>query len=797
MVTVADPFQISILDIVPTSMGSVLDKVYQSGTTPANQVLLSCTSDTDEVTVSFEVEGGADGWQPTVTIEGVECTNLSQIATDLRRFEGSCDVVVPITKVLQAVTATQEVASVAFTRSLDRPAILSVQWDNQGTVNPGDVYPDTDAGWWGAARGQAAFANNNNMKVSGTCETNATHVYIKDAGATNGQGLQGPYAVDAGVFDSTTAAGLASVKAGSGNNSTAHLVVYAVWAGTDGDDFDSETDQTAETVILDNDAPVLGSDSYDYNLGAKPSPNALRDGGTCEVTCSASDYTDVEYECTEGSDLVPTSATTYQLDKVWTHNLAYQKWWDDTDGTNARLKAFKDTNGLDTTKTFIIGMEIDADFTVVYPGSQVCLGSEDAFIITGSAGASTNVTGVRFNSQSHSDAIRTAQGGIDTLSGGNWTMNETARASGIGGSFTPIAAYGYIEVYVGSWRTSREKRTDNTIQGDTDTVPTFANEAVDQYPSGQTALKANETARCRITHTNPDIYSPDYDYNDGATSDFTSGGIPSPTVYAEYKTVTLQNPGVYRVTGKNYYLTVTQVDYNGMDATESLLVQVADLAATITISVNGEGTDNVLRSRATGGDQTYTITATCNQQMNEVTIKRDNVHSPADDGDAIASPMAGGGPTVWTTSIAIGEEDQKNSGAADNYEFQPTGGTNYGLNIADFPTTVLTDPEYWVAGFEERVVYFDTQYQQVWPIGTMVSNRDNATKMDPIIWGGIIELEYTTSDSDDPTGRTFTTCDAGGTHDADGEYFRINDTNVSGLPPAEPPGTVMYVREDA
>tara|TARA_Y100000310_G_C20576762_1_gene760817 strand:- start:434 stop:736 length:303 start_codon:yes stop_codon:yes gene_type:complete len=98
-------------------------------------------------------------------------------------------------------------------------------------------------------------------------------------------------------------------------------------------------------------------------------------------------------------------------------------------------------------------MEIDAEFDFDiygdgYPGSQYCLGDSNSFLCKGDVGVGSNVTKVRFASQSNSDSVHTNASSDTTTTSGPWTKTHTCRSSGLGGNFAAVNARAYLEVYV-------------------------------------------------------------------------------------------------------------------------------------------------------------------------------------------------------------------------------------------------------------------------------------------------------------------------------------------------------------
>lgn len=74
-----------------TNAGNIGQEAYIADTIPANTVLTECTTDTTPVTIEFLAEP-AGFYSPTLSISGVDCSNLTQYGDDRRLFSGSFDV---------------------------------------------------------------------------------------------------------------------------------------------------------------------------------------------------------------------------------------------------------------------------------------------------------------------------------------------------------------------------------------------------------------------------------------------------------------------------------------------------------------------------------------------------------------------------------------------------------------------------------------------------------------------------------------------------------------------------------
>jgi len=77
------------------SGGLVGSITYDPASFGSYNIWTECTTDSANVRVSFLAEGGA-GFAPSIDIDGVFCTNLAQVPNEIRLFQGSIDIAVPI-----------------------------------------------------------------------------------------------------------------------------------------------------------------------------------------------------------------------------------------------------------------------------------------------------------------------------------------------------------------------------------------------------------------------------------------------------------------------------------------------------------------------------------------------------------------------------------------------------------------------------------------------------------------------------------------------------------------------------
>lgn len=324
-----------------TGAGSISNKTYESGTSPSDKVLTGFESDNDSVTIHVEVDAGAaggvgEGWQPVVSVCGgssaVEINNLTRMGSYSRRFSGSATIDAAASGTISARTDDGgESQDVAYVRALDPPEVLSVQWENQGT-NP-DPYPAV----------QTQFKSGDVMQLSGTCETHADEVYVKDFEATSGRGLQGPYAVVAGAWTAS------NVYAGNGTGSK-HVKAYAkVTGGTPGPDY-----TTSGTVECDQTVPTF-SGGAQTDIAYPGSQEALKDSESCDITVTHTNLVAGDtylYDANGTGELSIPETTTYSATKSGVSRASgnYRE-----SGTNYRLRATRtEKNGASATKNVTV-----------------------------------------------------------------------------------------------------------------------------------------------------------------------------------------------------------------------------------------------------------------------------------------------------------------------------------------------------------------------------------------------------------------------------------------------------------
>ena len=275
-----------------------------------------------------KLEGG--GSTPVTILK----QNFTQPVSDVRMWRATINLTDAITTGVLTATlpaAGGDTATCTYTRSLDPPLVLTAIFDDQGT-NP-DPYPAV----------QTQVSSSDTLEISGTAEAHADEVYVKDFEVTNGEGLQGPFAVAAGVWSAT-------INVGTGNGAASHYKCYAqVTSGTPGADF-----TTATTVDKDQTVPAFTGGTQS-DIAYPGSQEALKDVETCDITVTHTNIAAGDtylYDDNSTGELTIPSTTTYVATKLAVTRLSgnYRE-----SGTNYRLTATRTTkNGLSATKNVVV-----------------------------------------------------------------------------------------------------------------------------------------------------------------------------------------------------------------------------------------------------------------------------------------------------------------------------------------------------------------------------------------------------------------------------------------------------------
>ncbi len=151
-----------ITGVEPVGSGNVGNRVY-ADTIPADQVLLSCVSDTAELRIHFLAEGGSSFYNPTVQVDGVQA-ELQEVEGDRRLFYGYADVSLAVSGEVEVTSSAGGSSTIDITvDALGPPA---------GTIS----IDSTPAG-------QTSVKQGDEVQVSGTVDNVAVDLIVLGSGA--------------------------------------------------------------------------------------------------------------------------------------------------------------------------------------------------------------------------------------------------------------------------------------------------------------------------------------------------------------------------------------------------------------------------------------------------------------------------------------------------------------------------------------------------------------------------------------------------------------------------------------
>lgn len=429
----------------------------------------------------------------------------------------------------------------------------------------------------------------------------------------------------------------------------------------------------------------------------------------------------------------------------------------DTTATITATLSTGDTATLDYTRALDPPEILSAGFDGAYPtapetGLQTAVKTGDTVTLTGTV--ETHATRIQVVS---SGASSSTQNFDDDYSSGTFSIDVTCgSASG--------SQHFYLKANKDGGAYGSQYESDNTISMDqaAHSYGSFTNKVFS--PVSNFALASSDSMTGDLTISN-------WNASDVITYTSSEVTITSDTTYAVTKTYTYAS-GSYRDSGTNVTLT-SRRKANGKQSSTTYLVKIANTSPILTML----GATSRLRSRASGGDKTYTLTISSAQELKEApTCSRDS----ADDGDALGAWSGSAPDKTWTNTIAIGEEDTDGTYSWNDQTVLATNGA--GKTVA----AIATNVSYSVGGFEERSISM-AQFEEYNPIGTAVSGVDNAAKLvcaayDAADSEKTSDLTYKTNTTQNDGGREFTIVDSGGSFDATGDYVRCTDGEIFNLP---------------
>jgi len=245
-----------------TNVGNIGSESYVANTVPADTVLTECTTDTTDVTIAFLAEP-AGFYSPTLSISGVNCTNLAQYGDDRRLFSGSIGVTLTCAagehQDFVVESSTGQSTTVRINRAGAGPEITAIVFGS---------YPGT----------QTDLKNNDQIGVTVTVANDASSVWIEadkasktlvnlTLGAVDGAGVGYRHAT--GTITISSIASDAPVDAQAENT-----------LGTKGDVF------TSSDLSIDQVYPTITFNSITYPT----TQGAIKNSETADVNVSVTNW---------------------------------------------------------------------------------------------------------------------------------------------------------------------------------------------------------------------------------------------------------------------------------------------------------------------------------------------------------------------------------------------------------------------------------------------------------------------------------------------------------------------------
>jgi hypothetical protein len=401
------------------------------------------------------------------------------------------------------------------------------------------------------------------------------------------------------------------------------------------------------------------------------------------------------------------------------------------------------------------GAEVtDLTFTGDYPGSQTELKSGDTFDISFTTDVACDRVEVYDHEACVSDTEVLVAGTSHTISvtiadRGSGTVSEQTvriRCRNASNSFWGDPAVA-TDFHTGDGTGTVELNNDYPV------ISSIGQSDID-YPASQEALKDAESAT--VNHT---VSFPTGTGTVAYDSPNSQLSITNSSTYEAAKSVS-RIDGSYNVSTNNFRVVATKTT-NAAETTRQGVVYISNVAPTINIS-----SPTRLRSGGNQGTsaQNHTITIVSSQDL---------IESPTLSADIGTFQGGGftGGPTSWTRSLQIHDDDSKGTGTFSSLVATSLSGIEQ--------NTINSGDKYTVGGFVERTLTIDSWPNRETNIGTQVSDTAK------------LECENLSKGGDGPNGGTVFTYDA----DTDNEVDKFTITEPTGV--ANPTGNLWYNKDEA
>lgn len=284
-------------NVAPTSAGIVGNKLYVSGTTPANKVITEGTTDNDAVTVTLFAEGGGTFYSPTITITTVPAqaggpiiATLAEDGSDKRTYSATANLVVTADTVVTATSTTNASATMTVRRAAAGP--------NMDTLTIGAIVSP--------GIGQTEVRSGQQFNVSGRIPNDATYAEVIIAGAAGALSVLTVGGVDTFGTGFRSVTGVVTVSGLSGTQRVTGRARNAL--GTYGNNLQSDN-----TITLNQTFPTIGARTITYPGGQ----SGLKGSESATIASTVTNFDTITYS---GTNLTVTNPTTYAASKTVTRS---------------------------------------------------------------------------------------------------------------------------------------------------------------------------------------------------------------------------------------------------------------------------------------------------------------------------------------------------------------------------------------------------------------------------------------------------------------------------------------------
>lgn len=278
-----------VADIVPSGSGIVAQKVY-APTVPANKLLVSAVSDTENVRVTVLAQG-ALFLAPNVTVNGTPIANFAAVEGGNDLFQGTADIVMSESGDITIESDTGATYTVALTVATEGPAIsvatLGSYPGSQTEAKAGDV-----------------------MAITGVVANDAVSIAVANSGAAASGNISTFGANDSAGAGFKTFSGTFTVANRTGSQAVSLTAKNAL--GTDG-----AVKVSDNSITLNQAVPTISAISVNYPNGQA----ALTVGDVAQVSATVTGADSVSYSFSAaGQDASITDPNTYAVSKDVTLN---------------------------------------------------------------------------------------------------------------------------------------------------------------------------------------------------------------------------------------------------------------------------------------------------------------------------------------------------------------------------------------------------------------------------------------------------------------------------------------------